>query len=50
MARLQIGQGRKRAGQRRVLEAKAQQRGISHAKMERTAFSCISIKDYVTAG
>ncbi len=34
--------------QRRVLEAKAQQRGISYAEMERTAFSCTSIKDYVT--
>jgi NAD(P)-dependent dehydrogenase (short-subunit alcohol dehydrogenase family) len=35
--------------QRRVLEAKAQQRGISFAQMERTAFSYTSIKDYVTA-
>ncbi len=35
--------------QRRVLEAKAQQRGISFAEMERTAFSYTSIKDYVTA-
>jgi len=34
--------------QRRVLEAKAQQRGISYAEMERTAFSYTSIKDYVT--
>jgi len=34
--------------QRRVLEAKAQQRGISYADMERTAFSYTSIKDYVT--
>lgn len=34
--------------QRRVLEAKAQQRGISFAEMERTAFSSTSIKDYVT--
>jgi NAD(P)-dependent dehydrogenase (short-subunit alcohol dehydrogenase family) len=34
--------------QRRVLEAKAQQRGISFAEMERTAFSHTSIKDYVT--
>jgi NAD(P)-dependent dehydrogenase (short-subunit alcohol dehydrogenase family) len=34
--------------QRRVLEAKAQQRGISYAEMERTAFSFTSIKDYVT--
>ena len=33
--------------QRRVLEAKAQQRGISYAEMERTAFSYTSIKDYV---
>jgi NAD(P)-dependent dehydrogenase (short-subunit alcohol dehydrogenase family) len=31
--------------QRRVLEAKAQQRGISYAEMERTAFSYTSIKD-----
>jgi hypothetical protein len=35
--------------QRRVLEAKAQQRGISYAEMERTAFSYTSIKDYVTS-
>ena len=28
---------------------KAQQRGISYAEMERTAFSYTSIKDYVTA-
>jgi NAD(P)-dependent dehydrogenase (short-subunit alcohol dehydrogenase family) len=34
--------------QRRVLEVKAQQRGISYAEMERTAFSYTSIKDYVT--
>ena len=34
--------------QRRVLEAKAQQRGISYAEMERMAFSYTSIKDYVT--
>lgn len=34
--------------QRRVLEAKAQQRGISYAEMEKTAFSYTSIKDYVT--
>ena len=34
--------------QRRVLEAKAQQRGISYAEMERTAFSYTSIKHYVT--
>jgi NAD(P)-dependent dehydrogenase (short-subunit alcohol dehydrogenase family) len=34
--------------QRRVLEAKAQQRGISYAEMERTAFSYTSIKDYAT--
>jgi len=34
--------------QRRVLEAKAQQRGMSYAEMERTAFSYTSIKDYVT--
>lgn len=34
--------------QRRVLEAKAQQRGISFAQMEKTAFSYTSIKDYVT--
>ena len=34
--------------QRRVLEAKAQQRGISFAEMERTAFCYTSIKDYVT--
>jgi NAD(P)-dependent dehydrogenase (short-subunit alcohol dehydrogenase family) len=31
-----------------VLEAKAQQRGISYAEMERPAFSYTSIKDYVT--
>lgn len=34
--------------QRRVLEAKAQQRGISYGEMEKTAFSYTSIKDYVT--
>jgi NAD(P)-dependent dehydrogenase (short-subunit alcohol dehydrogenase family) len=34
--------------QRRVLEAKAQQRGIAFAEMERLAFSFTSIKDYVT--
>ena len=34
--------------QRRVLEAKAQQRGLSFAQMEATAFSYTSIKDYVT--
>ncbi|CAN5377164.1 SDR family oxidoreductase [soil metagenome] len=34
--------------QRRVLEAKAQQRGISFAEMEKIAFSYTSIKDYVT--
>ncbi|QDJ08239.1 Short chain dehydrogenase [Roseomonas mucosa] len=34
--------------QRRVLEAKAQQRGIGFAEMERIAFSYTSIKDYVT--
>ncbi len=34
--------------QRRVLEAKAQQRGISFAEMEKVAFSYTSIKDYVT--
>jgi NAD(P)-dependent dehydrogenase (short-subunit alcohol dehydrogenase family) len=34
--------------QRRVLEAKAQQRGIAFAEMERTAFSYTSIKDYVS--
>ena len=34
--------------QRRVLEAKAQQRGLSFAEMERVAFSYTSIKDYVT--
>ena len=35
--------------QRRVLEAKAQQRGVSYADMEATAFSFTSIKHYVTA-
>ncbi len=34
--------------QRRVLESKAQQRGISFAQMEQTAFSYTSIKEYVT--
>lgn len=34
--------------QRRVLEAKAQQRGVSYAEMERIAFSYTSIKEYVT--
>ena len=34
--------------QRRVLEAKARQRGVSFAEMERTAFSYTSIKEYVT--
>jgi NAD(P)-dependent dehydrogenase (short-subunit alcohol dehydrogenase family) len=34
--------------QRRVLEAKAQQRGISYGEMEKIAFSYTSIKDYVT--
>jgi NAD(P)-dependent dehydrogenase (short-subunit alcohol dehydrogenase family) len=34
--------------QRRVLEAKAQQRGLSFAQMEEIAFSFTSIKDYVT--
>ena len=34
--------------QRRVLEAKAQQRGVSYADMEMLAFSFTSIKDYVT--
>jgi NAD(P)-dependent dehydrogenase (short-subunit alcohol dehydrogenase family) len=34
--------------QRRVLEAKAQQRGIGFAEMERQAFSFTSIKEYVT--
>lgn len=35
--------------QRRVLEAKAQQKGISYSEMEATAFSFTSIKEYVTA-
>ncbi|MGX7705613.1 SDR family oxidoreductase [Methylobacterium sp. Gmos1] len=35
--------------QRRVLEAKAQQRGISFSEMEQAAFAAASIKDYVTA-
>jgi NAD(P)-dependent dehydrogenase (short-subunit alcohol dehydrogenase family) len=34
--------------QRRVLEAKAQQRGLSFKAMEETAFSFTSIKDYVS--
>jgi NAD(P)-dependent dehydrogenase (short-subunit alcohol dehydrogenase family) len=34
--------------QRRVLEAKAQQRGLSFEEMESIAFSYTSIKDYVT--
>src|SRR5271165_290673 len=34
--------------QRRVLESKAQQRGVSYAEMETLAFSFTSIKDYVT--
>ncbi|MBO1075028.1 SDR family oxidoreductase [Roseomonas marmotae] len=34
--------------QRRVLEAKAQQRGLSFAEVESAAFSYTSIKDYVT--
>ncbi|EHL98829.1 oxidoreductase, short chain dehydrogenase/reductase family protein [Acetobacteraceae bacterium AT-5844] len=35
--------------QRRVLEAKAQQRGLPFAEVEKAAFSYVSIKDYVTA-
>jgi NAD(P)-dependent dehydrogenase (short-subunit alcohol dehydrogenase family) len=34
--------------QRRVLEAKAQQRGLPFAEVEKAAFSYVSIKDYVT--
>ena len=34
--------------QRRVLEAKAQARGVSFAEIERQAFAYASIKDYVT--
>jgi NAD(P)-dependent dehydrogenase (short-subunit alcohol dehydrogenase family) len=34
--------------QRRVLEAKAQQQGVSYAEMEARAFANASIKDYVT--
>ncbi|WP_158266678.1 hypothetical protein [Alsobacter soli] len=34
--------------QRRVLEAKAQQRGLEFAEMEAIAFSYTSIKEYVT--
>ncbi|MFC0385932.1 SDR family oxidoreductase [Muricoccus vinaceus] len=34
--------------QRRVLEAKAQQRGMPFAEVEKAAFSYVSIKDYVT--
>ena len=35
--------------QRRVLEARAQQRGMSYAEVEAEAFAAASIKDYVTA-
>ncbi len=35
--------------QRRVLEAKAQQLGLSYADMEKRAFSFTSIKEYITA-
>ncbi len=35
--------------QRRVMEAKAQQKGLSFAEIETEAFSYASIKDYVTA-
>jgi NAD(P)-dependent dehydrogenase (short-subunit alcohol dehydrogenase family) len=35
--------------QRRVLEAKAQQRGQPFTEVEKAAFSYVSIKDYVTA-
>lgn len=35
--------------QRRVLEAKAQQKGISFSEMEAAAFSSTSLKEYVTA-
>ncbi len=35
--------------QRRVLEAKAQQQGMSYAEMEERAFSFVSMKEYVTA-
>ncbi|WP_043839432.1 SDR family oxidoreductase [Muricoccus aerilatus] len=34
--------------QRRVLEAKAQQRGVPFSEVEKAAFSYVSIKDYVT--
>ena len=34
--------------QRRVLEAKAQQQGVSYAEMETRAFANASIKDYIT--
>jgi NAD(P)-dependent dehydrogenase (short-subunit alcohol dehydrogenase family) len=34
--------------QRRVLEAKAQQRGVSFSEMEQIAFSYTSLKEYVT--
>jgi NAD(P)-dependent dehydrogenase (short-subunit alcohol dehydrogenase family) len=34
--------------QRRVLEAKAQQRGVPYEEMERSAFANASIKEYVT--
>jgi NAD(P)-dependent dehydrogenase (short-subunit alcohol dehydrogenase family) len=36
--------------QRRVLEAKAQQRGVPFDEMERAALAHASLKDYVTAG
>ncbi|HEY0352115.1 MAG TPA: SDR family oxidoreductase [Enterovirga sp.] len=35
--------------QRRVLEAKAQQQGLSFSEMERAAFANASLKEYVTA-
>lgn len=35
--------------QRRVLESKAQQQGVSFAEMETRAFSFVSVKEYVTA-
>jgi NAD(P)-dependent dehydrogenase (short-subunit alcohol dehydrogenase family) len=34
--------------QRRVLESKAQQRGVSYAEMESLAFSFTSVKEYIT--
>jgi NAD(P)-dependent dehydrogenase (short-subunit alcohol dehydrogenase family) len=34
--------------QRRVLQAKAQQRGMSYEEMERSAFANASLKEYVT--